>query len=221
MGPKSPSPGMPETLAPDQLAATLATCPVCGLAQSIPPIPERMRACCGRCGTTVRRRSRHFRSNRRSAALAAAGLILYPLAIGLPLIRVEKFGHHNDASILEGTATLLTQGHVLVALIVGLCSVVLPLGKLGALLILSAGGLHLRHHHRALTYHLVEWTGRWGMLDVLLVAVLVAVLKLGDVVDVSAGPAALAFTSCVVLSLLASAFFDPHSLWSSAGSLDE
>ena len=109
----------------------------------------------------------------------------------------------------------------MVALIVGLCSVVLPLGKLGALLVLSAGGLHLRHHHRALTYHLVEWTGRWGMLDVLLVAVLVAVLKLGDVVEVSAGPAALAFTSCVVLSLLASAFFDPLSLLSSAGSLDE
>ncbi len=166
----------------------------------------------------MRRRSRHFRANRRAAALAAAGLILYPLAIGLPLIRVEKFGHHNEASILEGTATLLTQGHVLVGLLVGLCSVVLPLGKLGALLILSAGGLHLRHHHRALTYHLVELTGRWGMLDVLLVAVLVAVLKLGDVVEVSAGPAALAFTSCVVLSLLASAFFDPHSLWNSEGS---
>ena len=154
--------------------------------------------------------------NRRSAALAFAGLILYPVAVGLPMIRVEQFGHHNDASILEGTATLLSGGHVLVGVIVLLCSIVLPLGKLLSLLILSAGGLMMRREHRALTYHIVELTGRWGMLDVLLVAILVAVLKLGDMVEVSAGPAALAFTACVVLSLLASAAFDPHSLWSDA-----
>ena len=71
------------------------------------------------------------------------------------------------------------------------------------------------HHerHRALTYRLVEWTGRWGMLDVLLVAILLAVLKLGDMVEVSVGPGLLAFTSCVGLSLIAAASFDPHSLW--------
>ena len=54
-----------------------------------------------------------------------------------------------------------------------------------------------------------------GMLDVLLVALLVAVLKLGDVVELSAGPAALAFSVCVLLNLAASASFDPHVLWES------
>ena len=53
------------------------------------------------------------------------------------------------------------------------------------------------------------------MLDVLLVALLVAILKLGDMIDVQAGPAAFAFTMCVVLSLIATALFDPHGLWSS------
>ena len=51
------------------------------------------------------------------------------------------------------------------------------------------------------------------MLDVLLVALLVALLKLGQVVELHAGPAALAFTGCVLLNLLASASFDPHTLW--------
>ena len=74
----------------------------------------------------------------------------------------------------------------------------------------------LGDERRALTYHLVEWTGRWGMLDVLLVALLVAVLKLGELVQLSAGPAALAFTGCVLLNLLASASFDPHALWRKA-----
>ena len=80
---------------------------------------------------------------------------------------------------------------------------------------LCSGRFSLRHHHRALTYHLIEWTGRWGMLDVLLVAVLVALVKLGDLMQISAGPGATAFATVVILSLLASACFDPHSLWSS------
>ena len=202
-------------------ARSMRSCPCCGLGQTVPPVPPGMRACCARCGTSLHKRSTILRSNSRTAAIALAALVLYPLAVSLPMIRVERFGHHNEASILEGTATLLASGHVVVGLIVLLCSVILPLGKLLALLLLSAGGLRLRHQHRALTYRVVEWTGRWGMLDVLLVAILVAALKIGDLVDVAAGPAALAFTTCVVLSLLATATFDPHSLWQTSSAGDE
>ncbi len=63
----------------------------------------------------------------------------------------------------------------------------------------------------------MEWTGRWGMLDVLLVAILVAALKIGNVVSVTPGLGAVAFTGCVVLSLLATASFDPHQLWAAEG----
>lgn len=153
------------------------------------------------------------RSRHRTAAVALAALILYPLAVSLPIMRIERFGHRTEASVLEGGWRLLTSGHVIVGAVVFLCSIVFPLGKLVALLVLCSGALRLRREHKAFTYHLVEWTGRWGMLDVLLVAVLVAALKLGDIVDVSAGPAALTFTACVVLSLAATAFYDPHSLW--------
>ena len=206
---------MPEATFTNGPISSIQACPCCGLAQTVPPVPPKMKACCVRCGTSLRKRSTILRSNRRTAAIALAALILYPLAVSLPMLHVERFGHHNEASVLEGTATLLASGHLVVGLIVLLCSVVLPLGKLIALLVLSAGGLGLRHEHRALTYRAVEWTGRWGMLDVLLVAILVAVLKIGDFVDVQVGPAALAFSSCVVLSLLATATFDPHSLWES------
>jgi paraquat-inducible protein A len=172
-----------------------------------------MRACCPRCGTSIQKRASLLRSNSRTAAVALAALMLYPLAVTLPMIRVERFGYQHEASILEGTATLLSSGHVFVGIIVLLCSVVLPLGKLVSMLVLSTGGLAMRREHRAWTYHVVEWTGRWGMLDVLLVAILVAALKIGDLVEVSAGPAALAFTCCVILSLVATATFDPHSIW--------
>jgi paraquat-inducible protein A len=199
----------------------IRACPCCGLAQRIPPVPPRWRACCTRCGTTLLRQSAILRSRGRTAAIALAALVLYPLAVTLPMIRIEKFGHLNEASILEGTATLLASGHIVVGIVVLLCSIVLPLAKLAVLLILSTGGLLLRHEHRALSYRIVEWTGRWGMLDVLLVAILVAVLKVGDWMDVSAGPAALAFSTCVVLSLFATATFDPHSLWPSDAPVPE
>ena len=129
------------------------------------------------------------------------------------MLRIEKFGRLNELSVLEGAGTLLSSGHIFVGVIVFLCSVVVPLGKLVTMLVLCAGGLFLRSEHRALSYRIVEWTGRWGMLDVLLVAVLVAAIKVGDWVDVESGPAALAFAACVALSILATATFDPHGLW--------
>ncbi len=70
-----------------------------------------------------------------------------------------------------------------------------------------------RGRYTARTYRVIEWAGRWGMLDVLLIALLVAWIKIGDLVEVSPGPGALTFTLCVLLSLLASAHFDPHALW--------
>ncbi|MHC4948368.1 MAG: paraquat-inducible protein A [Planctomycetota bacterium] len=202
---------------PDAIPARLASCPCCGLVQTVPaPVPPGRQVRCGRCRSRLRPRVSHARRNEHTAAVALAALLLYPPAIGLPMLRIEQFGHGHEAGILEGVATLLAGGHLVVGIVVLLCSVVLPLGKLLSLLILSAGGLGLRREHRALTYKVVEWTGRWGMLDVLLVALLVATLKLGDMVTVTAGPAAFAFTAVVVLSLLASACFDPHALWESS-----
>ena len=139
--------------------------------------------------------------------------MLYPFGVGLPLVRIEKFGYATDDSILSGVVKLLSGGEWFVGGVVLICSIILPLGKLGGLLALSAGGLSMHHHHRALTYHIVEWTGRWGMLDVLLVAILVAAVKIGNLVDVTAGPAAMAFGGTVILSLLAAASFNPHTLW--------
>jgi paraquat-inducible protein A len=204
---------MSDTLPESLSYHNVRTCPCCGLAQTLPPAATGMRPCCARCHTRLEKRRSIAHGRGRTAAIALAALILYPLAITLPMVRVEKFGHHNDASILTGIAKLFAAGHLVVAVIVLLCSIVIPLCKLVALLVLSAGGSFLRHQHRAFTYHVVEWTGRWGMLDVLLVAILVAVLKVGDLVEVTAGPAATAFTCCVVLSLIATATFDPHSLW--------
>lgn len=188
-------------------------CSCCGLLHAVPIDTGSAVARCTRCKTPFHEISRSIRCNSRAAAIALAALILYPFAIGLPMLHIEQFGHQKDTSIIQGVASLYAHAEYFIGTVVMLCSVVFPLGKLLAILGLAFGGLAMRGEHRALTYRLVEWTGRWGMLDVLVVSLLVAVLKLGDLVDVTPGPGAVAFTGVVVLSLLAAAFFDPHALW--------
>lgn len=149
----------------------------------------------------------------RSAAFALGALILYPPAMLLPVIEIERMGHRSEATIWSGVVDLLSEGSVLVALIVLLCSIIIPLVKIGATFMICSGELFLRHRHRAMTYRALEWIGRWGMVDVLLVALLVAAVKLGSWLSVHPGPGAAAFAGVVVLSLLASAAFDPEAIW--------
>ncbi|MEM7228421.1 MAG: paraquat-inducible protein A [Planctomycetota bacterium] len=191
----------------------LHACPRCGLVQHWPESQRRQRVACARCKERLRPRNQRADSAPRTAALALAGLILYPLAIALPILRLEQLGRVNESSVIEGVTSLFAHGYWFVGGIVFLCSVVLPVGKLVALLVLNLSPSWLGAHHKATTYRIVEFTGRWGMLDVLLVAILVAALKLRDLVELTPGPAAIAFTTVVILSLLASASFDPHVIW--------
>lgn len=193
------------------LAAKKA-CHCCGLVQTVPPIRRGQRAVCGRCGTGLARARNPRTAARATVACALSALILFPLAVGLPIMTIERFGHATEQSLLSGTGALLADGQLFVGGVVFLCSIVLPVGKLVGLLLIAAEGV-LHERHRAFTYRLIEWTGRWGMLDVLLLALLVAFVKIGDLVEVAPGPAALTFTLVVGLSLCASAAFDPHALW--------
>ncbi len=139
----------------------------------------------------------------RVFALSLAALILYPHAVELPVMTLTRFGHATSTSILGGIAMLWQDGHGVLAAIVAICSVVVPLGKLLTLLWLAAAGERSPWRGRLLAT--LEVTGRWGMLDVLLVAVLVAAVKLGEVVRIEPGLGALAFAACVALAIVATA----------------
>ncbi|MFT7486874.1 MAG: paraquat-inducible protein A [Candidatus Paceibacteria bacterium] len=193
-------------------ASDVKACPTCGLVQCVPSLSDSQRARCIRCRAIVLCGSRLADGNQRTIAAALAALLLYPLAIGLPIMRLEQLGHSTEASVFGGSVGLLEHGELLVGGLVFVCSVLLPFIKLVVLLWLCSSQ-RLAARHRASFYHAIEAAGRWGMLDVLLVAVIVAWVKIGDLVEVTAGPGALAFGVMVVLSLMASASFDSHSLW--------
>lgn len=189
----------------------LASCHCCGLVQTLPPLSPTHRAICCRCATPLA----HAASTRNhwTVALALSALIFYLPAILLPLLRIERLGQRHEDSLLSGLIALFSQGYWFIGGVVLLFSVILPPLKLLTLLALSSQIAAIHQHHRALLYRLVELLGRWGMLDVMLVAILIAFVKLGHLVHISAGPGLLAFTLLVLLSLLASMTFNPHLLW--------
>lgn len=155
----------------------------------------------------------------RTAAFALAALLMYPAAMLLPVLELRKLGHERSSTIWSGTVELLAHGQVFIGVVVFLCSVVIPVLKIMGMLGLwwtvrgQRARLMIPARTRALTYRAIEWVGRWGMLDVLLVAVLVAAVKLGDWMDVKPGPGVAAYAAVVIFSLLSSASFDPHAIW--------
>lgn len=194
----------------------LLSCLCCGLVSCVGSLRATEVARCPRCNAVLPRPRQAGRANRvsiRVTAVSLAALALFPSAITLPIMRIEEMGHSSNASIWSGALALLRGGDIFVGSVVFLCSIVFPLLKLGGLIAITAGRRGLQRRARRVSWRIVDLTGRWGMLDVLLVAVVVAWVKVGDLVDIQPGPAAISFTLVVILSLVATALFDPHALW--------
>jgi len=97
-----------------------------------------------------------------------------------------------------------------------LFSIVFPLTKIVLLLELSLLEF-LHRRHKVVTLRLMEHLGRWSMMDVMLLAFMVMLVKLGDLVTFHFGPAVFAFVLCVSMSMIASVSFDPHAIWDDDG----
>lgn len=172
---------------------------------------------CTRCRTElpVDDQAEFARSRSQTAALAFAALLLYPLAISMPFVTVTRFGNANSSSIVESSINLLREGELVVGGVIIACSIVLPFLKLSALLLVSTSTQWMRDRHAAYAWRFVEHVGRWGMIDVMLAAVLIAMLKVKDFVTIDIDAGLFVFSTCVLLSLAASASFNPQALWSS------
>jgi len=178
----------------------------------VPSIPEGSSAACARCGATIERRLRG--SLERTAALSLAALVVYLPANLLPIISLERLGTRRDTTVWQGVADLFEHGSWGVATIVFVASMVIPLMKLvGLFWLCMAAGRESGRRDRGRLHLLLEALGPWAMIDVFLVAILVATVKLGDLAVVVPGPGLAAYTALVVLSLLASASFDPRLVW--------
>jgi paraquat-inducible protein A len=189
-------------------------CKVCGLVHAAEIVPPGMVAICTRCGSAIERRS--FQSLHRTAAFSLAALILYWPANTFPILHMDIYGATTDNTVWQGCQRLYEDGDLVIAVIVFLASILIPLLKLAGLfsLVLTARlrwtGLRWM---RTRLFQFIETIGRWAMLDVFVLAVLVSIVKLHQLGTIIAGPGAIAFAGVVVLTLLASESFDPELIW--------
>lgn len=197
-------------------------CEVCGKVHRMSPLPAGRVAICVRCGSRIARRSHgtlHI-----TAALALAALILYIPANIFPILQMDLYGAHSQNTIWDGTQRLWRSGDYLVAVIVFLASIAIPLLKLLALFYLVVSikwGSRRRLRFRTRIYRIVEAIGRWSMLDVFVLAILVSLVKLQRLATIIPGRGAMAFACVVVLTTLASQCFDPQMIWMDGGANGE
>ena len=195
-------------------AESVLSCDTCGLTQRVDPLAPGMSAECIRCGATVA--TRPWGGADLTLALTIAALVLYIPANIYPILSMNLYGSYNENTVWDGVVSLMQHNEYFVAAIVFLASIVIPLLKLLGLLFLVASvkwGKGRRLRARTHIYKFIDAIGPWAMLDVFLLAVLVALVKLGDLARVIPGPGLVAFTCVVVLTMLASQSFDPKLIW--------
>lgn len=169
---------------------------------------------CPRCGATL-----HFRkpgSVQRCWALVIASYILYIPANMLVMMETGSLINYRKDTIVSGVVHLWKTGSWMIAVIVFIASVAIPLLKLFSLtfLLISVRRRSTwRPRQRTRLFRLVEAVGRWSMLDIYVVTLLAALVQLGSLAVVKAGPAAVAFGAVVVLTMFATMQFDPRLIW--------
>jgi paraquat-inducible protein A len=189
----------------------LIACKTCGLVQQLGTLPNGCQAECARCGSVLLRDRPYSRP--LTAALSLAALFLYVPANIYPVMTMHYLGRETQNTVWGGVRALWQDGMWIVAVIVFLASILVPLLKLLGLVILVSVRSRRWQRGRAWMFRWIERIGPWAMLDVFLLAIMVAIIRFGKFATVVPGPGIIAFTAVVVLTLLASACFEPQLIW--------
>jgi len=200
------------TFPPTAAEAGWLVCHTCGLVSRPGRVDAEAR--CPRCGSALH--ARKSNSIARTWALLIAAAILYIPANVLPVMNTSSlFGSEKD-TILSGVVYLWTSGDPPLALLVFFASITVPVLKLIALTVLLVTAQQRstwQPQQRAKLYRLVEFVGRWSMLDIYVVTLMAALVQLQSLATITAGPGAVAFGAVVVLTMFAAMSYDPRLIW--------
>ncbi|WP_397448758.1 paraquat-inducible protein A [Pseudomonas sp. NA-150] len=189
-------------------ALNLALCHTCGHACSLND------AHCPRCNAHVHRRKPHSLS--RTWAFLIASLILYIPANVMPVMYTNIFGNGSENTIFSGVMEFLHAGEWDLALLIFVASVVVPCMKflvLGTLLITCQRRSRWAQRERSKLYRLIEIVGYWSMLDVLVVAMIAALVQFRSLSSIDPRVGILFFGLVVVMTMFAAMSFDPRLIW--------
>ena len=188
----------------------LVLCHACGMACDNSHQPHD----CERCGAPLHAHKPD--SLTRTWAYLVASLVLYIPANLLPVMNTTLFGSGADSTIMSGVMEFWEHGAWDIALIIFIASIAVPATKfvaLALLLITVQRRSTWAQTQRARLYRFVELIGYWSMLDVLVVALVAALVKFQALGDIEPRPGILFFGMVVVLTMLAAMSFDPRLIW--------
>ena len=177
---------------------------------------------CPRCGTRLHRRKPN--SIKRTWALVVAAFIFYVPANVLPITTVTSLGNAQSDTIMSGVIYFIKTGMWPIALVIFVASIFVPLLKLiilTFLLITVQRKSSWRQKDRTRLYRITEVVGRWSMVDIFVVTILVALVKLGALASIQAQPGAVFFCAVVIITLFAAMSFDPRLIWDTEESLND
>jgi paraquat-inducible protein A len=177
---------------------------------------------CPRCGSTLHQRKPN--SLKRTWALVLAAIIFYIPANLLPVTVVTSFGKDQADTIMSGVIYFISSGMWPIALVIFVASILVPVLKLSILtfLLISVQRKSAwRPKDRTRLYRLTEAVGRWSMVDIYVVTILVALVNLGNLATIKAGAGAGFFAAVVVITIFAAMSFDPRLIWDAKETLDE
>ena len=169
---------------------------------------------CPRCGAVMH--DRKPGSISRTWALVLAAFIFYIPANVLPITTVISLGKAQSDTIMSGVIYFLHTGMWPIALIIFVASVFVPLMKMLILIFLLISVQRKsswRRKDRTMLYRITEIIGRWSMVDIFVVTILVALVHLGGIATIHAGPGAIFFGAVVVITMFAAMSFDPRLIW--------
>ncbi len=195
-------------------SAGLRLCLDCHKLLRDPAVGPRGKPICPRCGAVV-----HLRrpdSLAKTWALAITALICLVPANVYPIMTLIYRGEPETSTIIDGVILLVKDQAIPIAVVIFIASIAVPFLKVFGLITLLLSiqlKWNLSPRQRTLLYRIIEAIGRWSMLDIFTVSILVALVQLGSLAEIVAGPAATFFCLAVVITIFAAMSFDSRLIW--------
>ena len=190
------------------------SCHDCHKLLRYPEIKEHQKLICPRCGANVHKRRPD--SLTKSWALAITALIFLIPANVYPIMTLIYRGEGEPSTIIGGVLLLVREHMIPIALVIFIASIAVPFLKvIGLIVLLLSVQLkwNLSRRQRTIMFRAIETIGRWSMLDVFVISILVTLVNLGSLAEITSGLAATFFCAAVVITMLAAMCFDPRLIW--------
>jgi paraquat-inducible protein A len=191
-------------------------CHECDLIHNVPPMPGRAAACCVRCGAVLFRSK--LDSVNRTIAWTISGLILYVVAVTFPFLAMKSGSIVQETGLLSGIQQLFEQGIIPLAILVLLTCVLIPLVQmLGLLYIFVPLKLNRRVKLAIPVFRLFQHVKPWSMMEIYMLGILIAMVKLGKMATIVPGLAVVAFGLLIFVLNFAISAVDSHMVWERLG----